>query len=572
MKLPVYKVASTVAAADRIRDLGKQIFPREDHQIVERGTKVELRSKVGNIEVDVGRGGVWGSDNTRLWAVDPRAGQKRALYPKAQAKKLGLEILQKHGVLPDIAAPFRLKAANATGTVTAYTPSDGAPREVIQEDTTVLVDMEVDVSDSGLKKKTLPIVGGGGRFGVVFGEAGRLLGVRGVWRPPVGKAESYEVIAQAKTDEVFRSLTAGVPVAQYSSELAYYSAPAFSDQDLLYPVYVYSGVANYHGMSVPMRKVLIPATEIGSMPRELPRQPARKENAQPTIRPLPFDFKLEPGSSLPAGISVNRRLMANKKLKFSDLFVEGAVGSSLTLNPNLTASKLKEITALLGFYSAGTSWIGLSGGLGGSQNNAQGFVNELSASGWNIRFNWGDGNAWESDWRRNDDQWVDAVDFVFYTGHANSDGWVLAAPDDDFLHFTETAGAADLWGANNAEWIVVAACGPLQDSLVGSGGNVLDRWRNAFDGLHILMGYAQVTYDNEEEGKRLAQYAKAGSTIISSWFRTAQEIQPSDPIWAGAYYVGNSTGSTGNDHLWGVGSVGPDIASPTWRACTWVPC
>jgi hypothetical protein len=233
---------------------------------------------------------------------------------------------------------------------------------------------------------------------------------------------------------------------------------------------------------------------------------------------------------------------------------------------------LKEIAALLGFYSAGTSWIGLSGGLGGSQNNAQGFVNELAASGWNIRFNWGDANAWESDWRRNDDQWVDAVDFVFYTGHANSDGWVLANPDDNFLHFTETAGAADLWGANNAEWIVVAACGPLQDELVGSGGDVLDRWRNAFDGLHILMGYAQVTYDNEEEGKRLAQYAKAGATIIQSWFRTAQEIQPSDPIWAGAYYLGNETGSTGGDHLWGVGSVGPDITSPTWRACSWVPC
>lgn len=29
-------------------------------------------------------------------------------------------------------------------------------------------------------------------------------------------------------------------------------------------------------------------------------------------------------------------------------------------------------------YEAGTSWIGLSGGLGGSQNNAQGFIDELA--------------------------------------------------------------------------------------------------------------------------------------------------------------------------------------------------
>jgi hypothetical protein len=58
------------------------------------------------------------------------------------------------------------------------------------------------------------------------------------------------------------------------------------------------------------------------------------------------------------------------------------------------------------------------------------------------------------------------------------------------------------------------------------------------------MGYAQVTYDNEEEGTRLAHYAKAGSTIIQSWFRTGQEIQPGD-IWVGAYYLGDTTGSTG---------------------------
>jgi hypothetical protein len=87
----------------------------------------------------------------------------------------------------------------------------------------------------------------------------------------------------------------------------------------------------------------------------------------------------------------------------------------------------------------------------------------------------------------------------------------------------------------------------------------------------MLMGYAQVTYDNEEEGKRLAQYAKAGATIMQSWFRTGQEIQPAD-IWVGAYYLGDARGSTGGDHLWGVGSVGPDITAPTWRACSWVPC
>jgi hypothetical protein len=570
MKLPVFKVASTIAPAERIRDLGDRLFPREDHEIVERGTLVELRGKTGAIEVDVGKGGLWGNDSTRLWRFRPNDSQRRNLIGGSEARKRALELLTSQGILPDLAAPFRLRSPKVTGAVTAYAPEKNGRRQTIKEDTTVLAEMEVDASAYGAKKP-MRVVGGGGRFGVVFGEHGRLLGVRGVWRPPVGKPTQHEVISQNKADEIFRKQTVGVSVADYSSELAYYAAPAFAEQELLYPVYVYTAVAKLDKQRVPLRKILIPATEVGPMNQPGEGQLPRTKDGKPRVRPLPADFRPVPGKPLPPGIALSRRLMRSGKAKLTDFFLPSVNGDPLIVKPGLTPVKIKELANLLGFYSAGTSWIGLSGGLGGSQNNAKGFVDGLAASGWDIRFNWGDANAWESDWRRNDDTWVDAVDFVFYTGHANSDGWVLSAPDDDFLHFSETAGAADLWGQKNLEWAVVAACGPLQDEVVGSGGDVLDRWRNAFDGLHILMGYAQVTYDNEEEGKRLAQYAKNGSTIIQSWFRTGQEIQP-EGIWVGAYYLGDAHGSTGDDHLWGVGSVGPDVTNPTWRACSWVPC
>lgn len=572
MKLPVFKVSTTVAPAERIGELGRRIFPRQDHQIIERGTAIELRSALGSVEVDIGRGGVWAGNAAKLWRPDPAAGRKRNLLSAGDAEKLGMQMLKSHGILPELAAPFRLKPIKAAGTITAFAPERGGAHQVIQEDSTIMAGIEVEIGEYGpATNKTLPLVGGGGRFSAVFGEGGQPLAVRGVWRPTVDKPSLHEVIAQARTDESYRAMMDKVPLKEFSAELAYYSAPAFSGQDLLYPVYVYSGVADYQGNRVPLRKVMLPATEIGPITLPPPPQPPRRPDAAPTIRPLPADFQLHPGHPLPPGIAVNRRLLRNKGFKLDELFVPGPAGSPLIVKPDLDLLKIKELSNLLGFYSAGTSWIGLSGGLAGSQNNAKGFVDELAAIGWNIRFNWGDGNAFESDWRKNDDTWVDAVDFVFYTGHANSDGWVLAAPDDTFLHFAETAGAADLWGANNLEWAAIAACGPLQDDLVGSGGNVLDRWRDAFDGLHLLMGYAQVTYDNEEEGKRLAKYAKAGSTLMQAWFRTGQEIQPGG-IWSGAYYVGNGSGSTGSDHLWGVGAVGPDIASPTWRACTWVPC
>ena len=40
---------------------------------------------------------------------------------------------------------------------------------------------------------------------------------------------------------------------------------------------------------------------------------------------------------------------------------------------------------------------------------------------------------------------------------------------------------------------------------------MLARWDGAFDGLHTLMGYGAITFDNTEEGKRIVKYAKQGT-------------------------------------------------------------
>jgi hypothetical protein len=99
--------------------------------------------------------------------------------------------------------------------------------------------------------------------------------------------------------------------------------------------------------------------------------------------------------------------------------------------------------------------------------------------------------------------------------------------------------------------------------------------------LHILMGYGAITYDNTDEGRKIAQYAKGGSTLISSWFRAAQEIQPatngaSAPdgpnIWVGAMWVGKNGADPSNDHAWNCGSVSADPTSPAWYSAMWTTC
>ena len=122
----------------------------------------------------------------------------------------------------------------------------------------------------------------------------------------------------------------------------------------------------------------------------------------------------------------------------------------------------------------------------------------------------------------------------------------------------------------------------MQDNVISAGGgDVLHRWDGAFDGLHTLLGYGAVTNDNTDEGRKLAQYCKGGSTVIDSWFRCAREIQPSTnsssapdgpTVWVGAMWVGKPGVDPVNDHAWDYGSVSADPTSPTWLAAMWTTC
>jgi hypothetical protein len=188
-----------------------------------------------------------------------------------------------------------------------------------------------------------------------------------------------------------------------------------------------------------------------------------------------------------------------------------------------------------------------------------------------VRFNWGDFNAWEEDFKDpglggNDTPWIDNVDAAFYTGHANSDGWTFpGSNDDDFLHYTEAR-----LGNNDLEWLVVAACGPLQ--LGSSPNRWWQRWGPAFEGLHLLCGYQTVTYDNTVEGTKWASYMLAGRTVRSAWMQTGIDVQGASEIVAVMGVFGPGGVSNWNDHYHGEGSVGPDIHDVRGYWMVYSPC
>ena len=540
--LPVFKLRppDISAAKERLAAASLNIL----------GTKVTAppeRVKPGDKLVDIAEqsGSLWIADQA-LTLPNPSTAKAPSDLPEPdKAKEIAEQFLRAGNLVPQSA---QLKvSADSLGETGAVSFTEGRLGEKLRFNVHVNYATEVVVEG-----QTLPIVGGGCEHKVQIGGGGRVIGYSGGCREIAGVHEVVAVIAREEAEATCRRRGAGLRVTRAQASLAYYSAPAFQRQEYLAPVYVCKAEIEVDGKKVPLRTMIIAATKYG-----------------PTIAPL--EERKRPRDARPPAVEKED---PTERLK--------GAGASLT----------NEFLSLLGPRPAwaatgGTSW--LDPGVGSDQN-AKGFVDGLSAAGWGINFNWGDAAAWESDWRRNDDDWVDATDWVFYAGHASMNGWVLSNPDDGSLAFSEVGPAwggapQDLWGSYNAEWIIIAACGPHQsDFFVQGGGDVFARWGGVFDGLHQHLGYGSITFGTQDEGRRVTDLARddgwwdSPMPVLDAWFRAATEIQPAtndEPapdgpnVWVTAMYAVKEGVDPRFDYMWGQGSVSGDPFSPTTLWFVW---
>jgi hypothetical protein len=536
--LPIYRLNKDDPALDDVHDLARKSLGLEDYSLHQAGSRRLVRSITKRVDIDIDRGAVWAADHAELWRPE-----RTPQLPNAQkAREIVEGLIKRDQLIPQVGHDrFVIEPLGVAGSRVATLDKKSGQRRNRQLDQRVSYGARMVVSDPETGSTLhAPVIGGGGKFAVTLGSEGKVIGYNRSWLPIDTTERHATYIPRKEADARFRQLTSHLNVKHFDADLAYTQVQLSMDQRYLCPVWAYRASAQVKAHEFPLRIISLPATEFGPEVRPIEPHPKRSK------REIPWGL----------------HRMARKR-------------GLAAVNP----------------YEAGTSWIGQVGGLSGSPKNAQGFVDGLREAGWTINFNWGDCNAWESDWHENDDVWVDAADFVFYTGHAGVDGWMLVEPgtcNGDWLTPPEVGGApetpGDIWGQQDLEWIIIAACGPLEDDIISSpgGGNVLERWDGAFDGLHILMGYGAVTFDNEEEGKRVIQYAREGQRLIDAWFRTGQEIQPATNGWPAPYgptiYVGamwaskSGQPSPADDHLWGYGSVATDPTSPDSFTCMWIPC
>ncbi|MBE0537845.1 MAG: hypothetical protein IH624_19465 [Phycisphaerae bacterium] len=451
--------------------------------------------------------------------------------------------------------------------------SDGEPITSVPLDTHV---------DFAFMQGNIPVLGPGAKMKFVLNADGKMTHLTMALPAVQGVGQVYPLLSQQKADALARQaygLPRGIPV-QLTSQLVYWIPAGGSKVTQLVPQLLYGGTMTLPdaGGVVELRRILIPAIARENAPELVPQVYLYADTSRDAVFAAtevgggtpPYtwtwsssttDLSGRTDSSIQYAI-VPRPDMPAPKEEILTVVVTDAAGLSTSASETmvLAGAALQALppTKVGGVVDVGTEWVGTSQGLGGSAGNAAGFVLKFILAGVHVRFNWGDFNAWERDFKDpslggNDTNWIDNVDAAFYTGHANGKGFTFSSTKDDgFLHYTDAR-----WGNNDLEWLVIAACGPLQ--LESDGKHWWQRWGPAFQGLHMILAYQNVSNDNTVEGGKYAAYLLGGKTVRQAWIDTAIEVQPSSVRFGVMGVIGKDGMSNWNDRFWNRGPTGPDI-------------
>jgi hypothetical protein len=434
----------------------------------------------------------------------------------------------------------------------------------------------------------IPIIGPGAKAAITFDGLGHVTHLNYSLRP-LQTGPNLPLLSQSAADQIamdtyLASFAKEPGEVIFTSELVYYAPPAENNAvQTLIPHYQYSGSFAPAGTNssppILLRSVLIPAI---ISPGLIPAVTLSVSNSagfvsgQATVTGglSPYTYLWNSSSAIlvasnSPSVSYQSRTRTVERLSLLVVDANGFTASAsadapANFQPGMSIPQSAVAGSndrkIVGINDVGTEWIGSSAGLSGSSANAGGFVRRFSAAaGTVVRFNFGDFDAYERDFKDpafggDDNVWVDNLDAVFYTGHANGSGWQFTSSvDDRFLDFTEAA-----YGQTDLEWLVIAACGPLQHGVYPDDWTF--RWPRVFRGLHLLCGYDNTSRDNSDEGRKWADYMLRGYTVAQAWIRTGIEVQSGARLHVAVMGVADETGACNvNDHYWGTGSVGPDV-------------
>jgi hypothetical protein len=226
---------------------------------------------------------------------------------------------------------------------------------------------------------------------------------------------------------------------------------------------------------------------------------------------------------------------------------------------------------------AGVAWID-DPKLPLNETNARRFEAALRAASWGVPFVASGTHGALVQWVGANPA-VDAVDLLFYTGHADETGWTV--PDGKVNYANNVA-----YGGNDLDWLAISACGPLQDAVVTEGTEDVFNWNRVFGGLRMLLGFATQVADSADDGTFFVSHAQLGLTVAEAWFRMARDVQSrygpetdfsqEASVFAAVLYpeypAGAGESEPRRDHLCGFGPVTPKPqGDPEYFVAVFVP-
>ncbi len=376
--------------------------------------------------------------------------------------------------------------------------------------------LRMDIINQGIST-SYPIINGTNPY-VILGEGGQVIGYSGP-KPIIGAQLEgyYPVIPEQQANRIYEDLTNSTGWVDGRPYIAYFMQPMTGKESFLIPVYVYTGI------EIGSASIIIPATTFPLIPATIWAQ---------FVPYTPF-FGIANISEMPTD----------------------------NIGP-YSINKIEHYSIVPQKYKARAYYNDTSSTILMNLANAGLFLYGINQNPW-VTDPWVPKKAFKSDFTGDSD--IDSMDIAFYTGQGNMNGWLC---EDGWF---DVSNANMEYGNDNLKWLVVDACNVLADSSIpcwNIQGDVMQRWSKVFNGLHLLLGFGTITEIKYTTGYKFDKYMMNGNTIINSWFRTAKDVQPDckPPYFAGVLYPYNETPkvkiSPENDHLYGCGSISPDIKKP----------
>jgi hypothetical protein len=166
---------------------------------------------------------------------------------------------------------------------------------------------------------------------------------------------------------------------------------------------------------------------------------------------------------------------------------------------------------------------------------SEGFLNAMRSRGHTEVFNWGNGNAWERDFRDpafsgDDANWADDVDFVHFSSHGSTNSsnvfsGFFGVQNDNCRWKSDKA----RFGNKQLEYLCIDACNSLELSR-----DVVATWQDAFHGMRMIFAFTDLVSDSwwtDDRGYRFGRRAGNSERLKSAWLDGATRSGATTTRW-----------------------------------------